>query len=178
MGIRRAAGLLFLLTLTFTVTGCDFGKKKKVFAALDNHRIEYGRCEIMGESKLPIGGKPAWLAAVTCKAKHTSAVLGDLGTGVDNKSFQKYFDAWKHENGAKAVADARALPPEPSTSGSDCPQGAACINRCRAECESKHGPLVDQSKLQACIKAGRGAACVTEAVNRPGQSCFLSCRGL
>ena len=156
------------------------GGKTKAFAAFDSHRLEYGKCEVMAESKESVDGKPAWMAATVCRAQHRTAVTTELGG--DAKAFDKYFDDWKKEHGAAAVADARANPApttaSESSAGDDCPNGAGCLNRCRSSCETKHGKMIDLDKLKSCTKSGGGAECVTQATNESARKCFLSCRGL
>jgi len=178
-------GALVAVTL---VVGCKGAKAKKaIFAALDNHRIEYGKCEIMSEAKGDIDGKPAWMMANVCKARHRKDVMTEAGDAADAKSFQTHFDDWKKENGAKAVADARSEPDKPSAAstgpfkggGDDCPQGAACLNRCKAECEGKHGAMMDSASIGPCAKAGgKPEECVKKAMNQETRRCFFTCRGL
>ncbi|MCC6665651.1 MAG: hypothetical protein IT375_17990 [Polyangiaceae bacterium] len=166
------------LVLFAALLACK-GGKSKAFAAFDKHRIDYGKCEIMAESKTEVGGKPAWIAATVCKTKHRQAVCADITTS----EFDKHFDAWKKEFGAKAVEDARSAPATETgtasgSSGGDCPNGAACINRCRSDCESTHGKLIDLDKMKECTSSGGGADCVTKASNESARQCFLKCRGL
>jgi hypothetical protein len=155
------------------------GGKTKAFAAFDTHRLDYGKCELMKESKEDVGGQAPWMAATLCRAKHRKLVVAEVG----DKDFDKHFDAWKAEHGAKAVEDARKESSSSTAtasggSGDDCPNGAGCLNRCRSECETKHGKMIDLDKLRECTKGGGGADCVTKASNESARLCFLKCRGL
>ena len=160
---------------------CKGGKAKtETFAALDKHAIDYGRCEVMNESKEEVNGKPAWIAATLCRAQFKKKVMDELS---DTKKFEDYFEEWKKEKGAKAIADARAAPadtsaPAAAAGSDDCPNGAGCLNRCRSECEGKHGKLMDLDKMRDCTKGGGGAECVTKATNQETRKCFFGCRGL
>jgi hypothetical protein len=59
-----------------------------------------------------------------------------------------------------------------SGAGDGCPGSAACITRCKNECESKHGQMFDNAAGAECVKAGGSAEeCVSKTTN-------LSCRGL
>lgn len=175
---KRARTFGVSLVLLAALLACK-GGKSKAFAAFDKHRIEYGKCEIMAESKTEVGGKPAWIAATVCRTKHRQAVSAEIGAS----DYDKHFDAWKKEFGAKAVADARSAPATESatasgSSGNDCPNGAACLNRCTSECETKHGKMIDLEKMKSCASSGGGADCVTKATNESARKCFLACRGL
>lgn len=66
-----------------------------------------------------------------------------------------------------------------AASGEGCPNGAACINKCKTECEGKHGPMIDLAALRSCAQAkGKPAECVGKATNEATRSCFMKCRGL
>ncbi|MFO0571373.1 MAG: hypothetical protein U0263_37435 [Polyangiaceae bacterium] len=176
--MKRARVFAMSLLLFAALLACK-GGKSKAFAAFDKHRIEYGKCEIIAESKTEVGGKPAWIAATVCRTKHRQAVCKDISTS----EYDKYIDDWKKEFGAKAVEDARSAPDTEGdttsgSSGGDCPNGAACLNRCRSECEAKHGKMIDLDKMKECTSSGGGADCVNKATNTSTQQCFLKCRGL
>lgn len=176
-GLGWVSGVVLLAA---ALLACKGGKSKtEVYAALDKHRLEYGKCEIMAESKTEVEGKPAWMAATVCRAKHRQTVLAELG---EQKKFDDIFEEWKKEKGPQAVEDARKSPDSTSSSESsssgDCPNGAGCLNRCRQECETKHGKMLDLDKMRECSQSGGGAECVGKATNEPARKCFLECRGL
>lgn len=156
---------------------CNRGKSKsEVFAILDKHRLEYGKCEVIAASSTPVDGQQPWLAATVCRAKHRKVVLDEVG---ESKNFEAWFDDWKKENGAKATEEARSSGVATASSGDDCPGGANCLNRCRAECEGKHGKIIDTNVMGACARAkGSPADCVNKATNKTAQACFMKCRGL
>ena len=175
---RPAASVLALFVATTCLAGCG-REQKETNAVLDKHRLIYGVCEVMAEAKGNEDGKPAWINASVCRAKHRQTVMKDLEG--QPKKFDQYFDAWKKEKGPQAVADARGLPPgKPAgNAGGDCPDGAACLNRCRDECEGKHGKMIDAAKMAACAKSGKSDdICVNEGTNQAAKTCFLSCRGM
>jgi hypothetical protein len=159
--------------------GCNRGKSKdEVFTILDKHRIDYGRCEVMAQSKDQVDGKPAWIAANVCRVKFKQDVLAEVG---ESSKFEDWFEDWKKEKGAKATQDAKSAPPPKTTSkaGDDCPSGAACLNRCRSECEGKHGTMIDSAAMMACAKGGgKPEECSTKATNATTKACFMKCRGL
>jgi hypothetical protein len=104
-------------------------------------------------------------------------VLDEVG---DSKNFNGWFEEWKKERGPKAVEDARSTPSTPGdSSGNDCPNGAGCLNRCRSECETKHGKMTDVAKISACAKSGKKPEeCVAAGSNNAAVACFRSCRGI
>lgn len=159
------------------VAACNKGKSKsEIFDILDKHRLSYGKCELMAQSKDQIDGKPAWMAATVCRVKHRQEVLTEVG---ESSKFEDWFEDWKKEKGPKAVQDARSAPASKSAKGDDCPHGAACMNRCRSECESKHGRMIDTASLGPCSRAGgKPDECIAKATNKAAQACFLRCRGL
>jgi hypothetical protein len=174
MNDLRAWGCAVLLAVASTAC-CNRGKSRsELFAVLDKHRLAYGKCELIAKSPGNVDGQPAWLAATACRARHKRAVIEEAG---DTRNFEAWFKEWEKENGPRAIEDARAAPS--AASGNDCPSGAACLNRCMAECEGKHGKLVDTAAMVACNKkGGKSEECTNKTANRPAQSCFLRCRGL
>ena len=65
MRLRSAPAVLLLSMLL--LPACGKGKAE-AFAALDKHKDEYGRCEVIGEQK-EFEGKPAWLGATVCRER-------------------------------------------------------------------------------------------------------------
>jgi hypothetical protein len=93
------------------------------------------------------------------------------------------FDGLYHVNGHWAFVPKpwRLLPrPErPAAGGSGGSGSGDLLNRCKTECESKHGPLVDIAALRACAQGGgKAPECVAKATNQAGRACFMKCRGL
>lgn len=162
-----------LVCAAFALPACGGKSRSETFAVLDKYRLDYGKCEVMAQSKGQINGQEPWLAATVCRTRHRQAVVAELN---DAKSFDKHFDDWKKEHGPKAVEDARSAP---SAGDNDCPNGAGCLNRCRAECEAKHGKMMDSAKIAACAKTSKKPEdCVSAGSNPAATSCFRSCRGI
>lgn len=161
-------------------TGC--GKSKAIQAALDKHKIDYGRCELMAEQK-EVNGSPGWAAATACRVKLRQTIMTEVGEE-KLETYEKALEAWKADHGKEAVEEAKKAGGASGGgatggSGDGCPDGAACLNKCKSECEAKHGIMIDTAKMAACAKAGkRPDQCVSEATNQTARACFLRCRGL
>jgi hypothetical protein len=171
----RASIVIVVLALGFAA-GCG-PSKSDVFAALGKHQVEYGRCELMAQSKDPASGKPGWIGATICRAKLRKTVLTEVG---ETKKYEAWLEEWKKENGAKAMQAAKAAPAPMAKENPACPHGAGCINRCRAECEGKHGKIIDLAALRACNqdKTAKPETCVGRSTNTAAQQCLMKCRGL
>jgi hypothetical protein len=178
MATKLLRGAILLLCTFSVVACCNRGKSRsEVFAVLDKYRLDYGKCEVIAKSSGKVNGQEPWLAATACRGKHLRLVLDEVG---DSKNFNGWFEEWKKERGPKAVEDARSTPSTPGdSSGNDCPNGAGCLNRCRSECETKHGKMTDVAKISACAKSGKKPEeCVAAGSNNAAVACFRSCRGI